>query len=101
MATKKYKCTNFAACDLALSKEIIEIEEGEEIVCPGCHGPNSLAPLDPRPRNGPGDSIRKKALVGAAAVAALGLLTWVFWPSSPNPELANAMLSDFFPALPK
>jgi len=99
MAAKKYKCTNFGNCDAALSKEVIEIEDGEEIVCPTCKEAKSLAPAaGGPPSSGGGSGSMKWVLIGAGALVAIGLV-WMLMPSSPQPEVAGAMLIDFFPRL--
>jgi len=98
MATNEYKCTNFAECDLALSKEPIEIEDGEDKLCPGCG--KELAAGDSTKTAGSSGSRKRLIMAGGIAVL-LALLVWVFWPVAPNPDLANSMLSDFFPKLPK
>ena len=98
MATKTYRCTNYGDCDLALNKEPVEIEDGDDVICPGC-SKNSLVAADaakPGAKKGAGV---KLAFIGAAVVL-LVVLVWVFWPSE-NPQLANTMLSEFFPKLPK
>jgi hypothetical protein len=34
MPTTKYRCTNFATCNKALEREEIEIQDGEDPICP-------------------------------------------------------------------
>jgi DNA-directed RNA polymerase subunit RPC12/RpoP len=97
MPAQEYKCTNFAGCDKALTKEVIEIEQGQDLVCPGCNQ-ETLEPLK-GPDNGRKVPLRLMAIAGA--VVAVLLLVWLFWPASPNADLANKMLSDFYPQLPK
>jgi|SRR5690242_13770302 hypothetical protein len=97
MPVNKYNCTNFANCDAALSKEVIEIEDGEEVVCPTCKQPKTLAPLG---SSGPAKGGRRKGLlVGGIVVVAAVMLVWMLWPSPPRPELASSMLTDFFTRL--
>jgi hypothetical protein len=97
MPATKYLCTNFANCDAALSKSVIEIEEGEEAVCPTCKGAKTLVPAGNGGSTGGGRS-KRPLVIGAAAVLAI-LLVWVLWPSGPNPDLATSMMTDFFPRL--
>lgn len=96
MAAKTYRCTNFGDCDLALNKEAIEIEEGDDLLCPSC-SKTSLAPADAKAagRKGIGLKVAAAAVVLVAVAAA-----WALWPSR-NPELANTLLSEFFTKLPK
>ena len=98
MATKTYKCTNFGECDLALSNELIEIEEGEDVVCPSCSKTSLVEPTGKG--KAAGAAGRKLAIVGVAMVVLVGL-AWLLWPSPPDPNLANSLLSDFFQRLPK
>jgi hypothetical protein len=100
MAAKKYKCTNFANCDAALSKEVIEIEDGEEVVCPTCKEPKSLLPAeaDSAKTGTGGSSPMKRVLIGVGVVAVIAL-AWMLIPSGPRPEAASAMVLDFFPRL--
>jgi len=100
MPAKKYKCTNFANCDTALSKEVIEIEDGEDVVCPTCKQPKSLLPAEagsPKAAAG-GSSPLKWVLIGVGAVVVIALV-WMLIPSGPKPEVASAMMLDFFPRL--
>ena len=99
MATKKFRCTNFANCDLALSKELIEIEEGEDLVCPGCQDAKSLSPVDAASTSPRG--LPRTLLLVAGAVLLVAVASWVFWPASPDPAKADSMLSDYFPRLQK
>jgi hypothetical protein len=98
MATKTYRCTNFGDCDLALNKEMIEIQDGDDVVCPGC-SKTSLVAADEQ-KSGARKGLGVKLVVIAAALVIVIVLVWVFSPSA-NPELANTMLSEFFPRLPK
>jgi len=95
MATKTYRCTNYGDCDLALSKEPVEIEDGDDVICPGCKKNSLVAADGPKAGAKKGPGVK---LVVVGAVVLLAVLVWVFWPSE-NPELANTMLSDFFPNL--
>jgi hypothetical protein len=97
MAANKYTCTNFANCDAALSKEVIEIEDGEDVICPSCKQPKSLVPVGSA---GPAKGGKRKGLlIGGIAVVAVAMLVWMLWPSSPKPDLAASMLTDFFTRL--
>jgi ssDNA-binding Zn-finger/Zn-ribbon topoisomerase 1 len=98
MATKTYRCTNYGDCDLALNKEVVEIEDGEDVVCPGC-SKASLVATDGQ-QTGARKGAGFKALIAGAAVLFIAILLWALWPSQ-NPQLANTMLSEFFPKLPK
>jgi hypothetical protein len=97
MPARKYICTNFANCDAALSKQVIEIEEGEDPVCPTCGDAKSLAPSE-KSGSGGGSGVPKGLLIGGAVVLLIAL-GWLVWPSGPRPETAQAMLEDFFPRL--
>jgi ssDNA-binding Zn-finger/Zn-ribbon topoisomerase 1 len=99
MATKTYRCSNFGDCDLALSKEVIEIEDGEDVVCPNCKK-NSLVDTEAQKTGARKGSGVKLAIAGVAVVLVI-ILVWALWPAKENPELANTMLSEFFPKLPK
>jgi hypothetical protein len=98
MPSKKYHCTNFAVCDRALSKEIIEIPEGGE---PDCEHADCRKYLVEIQEGGPMKGIAKKVGLAVAGIAILGILAFFLWPSSPSPEKADTMLSDFFPYLPR
>lgn len=102
MAVKKYKCTNFANCDKALTKEVIEIEDGEEFSCPANEPECQKKFLQPAAGGGGstgGGGVPKAAIIGVAAVVLIGALLYFLWPASPNPDAANAMITDFFPRL--
>jgi len=95
MATKPFKCTNYADCDLALGKETIEIEDGEEPICPGCK--RKLEPSGPGVVPRPG--WRKWAILAGVVVAVVVAAAWYFQATSPHPAVAESMLTDFFPRL--
>ena len=95
MAAKKYTCTNFANCDAALSKQVIEIEDGEDVVCPSCTGAKTLVPE--RGGAGKGGGPPKGVLIGAGALVVVVVLGWMLWPDAPRDPAA--MLTDFFPRL--
>jgi hypothetical protein len=95
MAAKKYTCTNFANCDAALSKQVIEIEDGEEVVCPSCTETKTLVPEGAGKRKTGGPP--KRALIAAAMLVALVVLGWILWPDAPRDPAA--MLTEFFPRL--
>lgn len=103
MAAKKYKCTNFANCDKALTKEIIEIEDGEDFSCPANESECQKKYLQPASGGGGGSTggggVPKAAMIGIAAVVLIGVLVFLLWPAAPDPEAANAMITDFFPRL--
>jgi hypothetical protein len=94
MAVKKYTCTNFANCDAALSKQAIEIEDGDEVVCPNCNGVKTLVPA--AGGGGKGGGPPKGVLIGAGALL-LVLVGWMLWPDAPRDPVA--MLNEFFPRL--
>ncbi|MEX2264242.1 MAG: hypothetical protein WD696_19970 [Bryobacteraceae bacterium] len=98
MAAKKYNCTNFANCDAALTKEAIEIEDGEDLVCPSCQGAKTLVAAGDGAAGGGGGFPKGLAIAGGALVLVVAL-AWALWPSPPSPEMAAAMLNDFFPRL--
>jgi hypothetical protein len=95
MASKKYTCTNFANCDAALAKQVIEIEDGEEAVCPACNSPKSLVSASGPSRSG--GARNKTPLIAAGALLAVVLIGWLVWPSAPRDPAA--MLTEFFPRL--
>jgi hypothetical protein len=97
MPAKKYRCTNFANCDAALGKEVIEIEDGEDVVCPTCKAANTLEAEGGG--GAPGKKPPKRLLVVAAGVAGAAILAWLLWPGGPDPGLASSLLTDFFPRL--
>ena len=98
MPSKKYRCTNFAVCDKALSKEIIEIPEGGE---PDCENADCRKYLVEIQESGHAKGLVRKAGTAVAALAVLGVAGYFFWPSSPNPAAADTMLTEFFPNLPR
>jgi hypothetical protein len=98
MATKTYRCTNYGDCDLALNKEAVEIEDGDDVICPGC-SKNSLVASDAQ-KAGVKKGAGMKLLAGGAAVVLILVFVWILWPKE-NPALANTMLSEFFPKLPR
>lgn len=98
MATQAYHCTNFANCDKALTKELIEIDGGEEFSC-ATAGPDCVKKYL-QPANGVAE--KPKWLPIAAAVAGvlvIGALAYLFWPSGPQPQVAESMIGDYFPRL--
>ena len=97
MPAKKYHCTNFAACEKALSKEVIEIVEGGEVECELAECRKYLVEIKDR---GQLPNVAKKAGLAAAVVFVVGSLGYYLWPSSPSPEAAEAMLTEYFPNLP-
>ncbi len=100
MAEKKYKCTNFGNCDAALSKEVIEIEDGEDVVCPTCKQPKSLVPAEGGgAKSGGGSSGSMKWVAIGGGVVVLVALGWMLMPTPINPDLASTMVLDFFPRL--
>jgi hypothetical protein len=99
MATKTYKCTNYGDCDLALQKQVIEIEEGDDDICPGC-SKKSLVPTDSKGQAAGSRGVPKVLILGVLLLVVIAA-GWMLWPAAPNPDLANSMLSEFFPKLPK
>ena len=84
MAVKKYKCTNFANCDKALTKEVIEIEDGEEFSCPANEPECQKKFLQPAAGGGGstgGGGVPKAAIIGVAAVVLIGALLYFVWPT--------------------
>jgi osmotically-inducible protein OsmY len=80
MAVTQYKCTNFAECDKALGREVIEIEDGEEAICPE---PECGAKLEPIKKQSVGG--RSKLLLPAVALLCLiGLVVWLLIPNKPK-----------------
>jgi hypothetical protein len=98
MPSKKYRCTNFAACDRALSKEIIEIPEGGEPDCENADCRKYLVEIQEGARS---KGLAKKVGLAVAGLAVIGGLGFFLWPSSPNPEAADTMLTEYFPSLPR
>ena len=101
MPGKAYKCTNFANCDKAFTKELIEIGEGEDFACPSgvadCQ--SKFLQAAARSEAAAAGGLPKPLLFGAAGLVAIALLAFFLWPSQPDPELANTMITDFFPRL--
>jgi len=95
MPAKKYTCTNFANCDAALSKQVIEIEEGEEVVCPSCSGAKTLVPQGAGAGKGGGPP--KGVWIAAGVLVVVMVLGWMLWPEAPRDPAA--MLTEFFPRL--
>jgi hypothetical protein len=98
MPTTKYLCTNFAGCNKAIEREVIEIEDGEEPLCPEKECGCKLEPI-----RKPGPMKIPKWLFAALAVVlvTVGLGFWLaHQPAKPNPAAADKMLSDFYPQLP-
>lgn len=93
MPAKSYKCNN-TNCDNGLMNTTFVIEPSADEVCPECKEKAV-------PAKGKEPPLRL-ALVGiAVAAAAIAGGGFAFWPSGPHPEQAQAMLSEFFPGLPK
>lgn len=86
MAAKTYRCTNFANCDKALTKDLIEIADGEEFSCPSGEPECQKKYLQLAGGGGGGakGGPPKMAIVGVAAVLVLGALGYFLWPSSPT-----------------
>ncbi|MDX1982855.1 MAG: hypothetical protein SFV51_21475 [Bryobacteraceae bacterium] len=102
MAAKKYKCTNFANCDKALTKDLIEIEDGEDFTCPSGESEcqkKYLQAAGAGGGTGGGGGVPKAAIAALAGVLAIAALAFFLWPKSPDPDLANTMIMDFFPRL--
>jgi len=98
MPVVKYRCTNIAGgCMKALEREVIEIEEGQEPVCPNS---DCGWKLEAVPQGGHIPKWVYAAVVTALVV--IGLTAWLAFPSAvkPNPAAADKMLSDFYPQLP-
>src|SRR5712691_7150799 len=96
MPSRKYTCTNLANCDKALSKEVIELEDGDDQVCPECKSKVVVATT----RNGTPNGTKKKLIFGAVGVLVVGLGTYLLWPSGPTPEQVDPMLTEYYPTLP-
>jgi hypothetical protein len=100
--SRKYKCTNVAGgCEHAFTKELIEIEEGVEFECPSKLSGCGAKEITKETQSGPGWPLWKKGAVAAGVVFVLGAGTTMLIPKTPDPELANQMLTDFFPGLKK
>ena len=98
MPTTKYRCTNFATCNKALEREEIEIQDGEDPICPEKDCGSRLEPV-----RIPGRRFPKWVFaVSAAVLVVIGLFVWLAIPATPrpNPDAAEKMLSDFYPQLP-
>ncbi len=98
MNSTKYHCTNFAACDRALGKQVVEVAEGEE---PDCENAGCRKYLIPVKEGATSKGLARKVGLIAACVAVLGGTVFFIFPSSPNPEAANAALTEYFPELPQ
>jgi osmotically-inducible protein OsmY len=97
MAAIKYKCVNFAGCDKALERDIIELEAGEE---PVCTNPDCRMKLEPVRTKTQGPSNWWK--YGLCALILLGLGIVIFWPRSPSkrpPAIITAPITP--PSLPQ
>jgi hypothetical protein len=98
MPVVKYRCTNLAGgCIKALVREVIEISEGQEAICPNSDCGWKLEAISL------GVRFPKWIYAAAAAViVVIGLSIWVAMPSpiKPKPDAAQKMLSDFYPQLP-
>jgi hypothetical protein len=97
MPTHKYQCTNLANCDLALSKQTIEIAEGDEAICPECKQ-KLPAPVPERSRSG---KKKKWILAGAGALVVLVVILFFVSPPSRDPAKADGLLTQYFPTLPQ
>ncbi len=96
MSAHRYKCTNLANCDKALNKEVIELDDADEKLCPECK-----SKLVPESEEIPPWKIAgKKKWLFAATLLLAGFCVYLLWPSGPNPEQADRMLTEFFPNLP-
>ena len=102
---KTYKCTNFANCDKALTKELIEISDAEDFSCPAGESECQKKYLQPADGFGggggktPPGGIPKPLLWGAVGLVVIGTFGFFMWPSSPNQPLADSMITEFFPRL--
>ena len=93
MADKTYKCTK-TNCDNGLLGTSFAIEAGSDEVCPEC-GEKAVPVIIKKP-------VRLEALAASGAVVAvIAVVAFAFWPTGPSPEQAQAMLTEFFPGLPK
>jgi osmotically-inducible protein OsmY/DNA-directed RNA polymerase subunit RPC12/RpoP len=85
MATTQYKCLNFAACNKALEREVIEIEDGEELICPECE--SKLLPVKEKKPSGP----PKWLIPLVVLLCVAGLAIWLLIPSpKPKPSAPTA-----------
>ncbi len=93
MATTQYKCLNFASCDKALRHEVIEIEDGEEPVCPepGCQ--SKLVPLKRKTTPGTPKWIIPAMILFCVAGLAIWLLTKSPKPKQTPPTAFNKVTS--------
>jgi serine/threonine protein kinase len=69
-----------------------------EVNVPSGAGTQPPPPAPAPPKSG--SPLLKWALLGGGAAAAAAL-AWAFWPASADPQLADSLLSEFFPRLPK
>lgn len=98
MVATRYKCTNFANCGLALSKEEIEIEQLDEFQCPSGVADCQKKCLQPVKQGG-GSGIPKAATIAAGVLLVVGVGIYLLWPSSPDPAMAESLIHDYFPRL--
>jgi NitT/TauT family transport system substrate-binding protein len=78
MAIRKGKCTNFGNCPVADSKQIVQIPEGADIICPDCG--RQLSEIAPE-RNLP-----LKSIIGVlAGLAIIGIGLWLWLGSKSGP----------------
>jgi phosphate transport system substrate-binding protein len=73
MPTRRGKCVNFGLCNRADSREVIQVPEGGEPLCPECEKPLQM---DKGGGRGPGPKIPLPLIVIAAVVLGLGGLAW-------------------------
>jgi hypothetical protein len=105
MITKSYKCVNFANCDKALTKELIEISDGEEFSCPAGESDCQRKYLKPTTSGGKyqvggGGRVRKAVLVGVVGLLVLGSVAYLLFQGplrGPDRNLAEGMITDYFP----
>jgi len=83
LAAAEYKCVNFAVCNKALEHEVIEIEDGEDPVCPECA--SRLEPLKPT-----GTGVPKWLVPALVGLCVLGLGLWFALRPKPAPVPAPA-----------
>ncbi len=84
MPTTKYRCTNFAACDKALAREDIEIEDGEEPICPEKDCASTLVPIPP-------STLRVPKWIFAVVAAVLIASGMGFWLLRQSPKVNPAV----------